>query len=145
MESECTHPGRPRDASAHGERQLEGNQSVGPQAYGNADRVSIYLGPRVDRCSTQIKKAFEGNMVYLSLSKSVNFIMISLLLKQIAFKSPTPHQVFPGWIEICPLMAFHVIFVHFKKSHYNGIIVRNESCYQGNQSGEEALLSLQKT
>ena len=110
---ECTHPGRPRDALAHGERQLEGNQSVGPQAYGNADRVSISLGPRVDRYSTQIKKAFEGNMVYLSLSKSVNFIMISLLLKQIAFKPPNPHQVFPSWIEICPLIAFHIIFVHF--------------------------------
>lgn len=139
MGSECTHPGRPRDASVHGERQLEGNQSVGPQAYGNADRVSMCLGPRVDLCSTQIKKAFEGNTFYLSLSKSVNFVMILLLLKQIAFKSPTPYQVFPSWIEICPLIAFtSFLFTFF--SHYNGIIVRKESCCQGNQSGEEALL-----
>ena len=94
MGSECTHPGRPRDASAHGERQLEGNQSVGPQAYGNADRVSMCLGPRVYLCSTQLKKAFEGNTFYLSLSKSVNFVMISLLLKQIAFKSPPPTKYF---------------------------------------------------
>lgn len=117
---------------------------MGPQAYGNVDRVSMCLGPRVDLCSTQIKKAFEGNTFYLSLSTSVNFVMILLLLKQIAFKSPTPHQVFPSWIEICPLIDFCIIFVHFL-SHYDGITVRKESCCQGKQRGEEALLLLQKT
>lgn len=40
MGFECTHPGRPRDAQRR-RGQLEGNQSMGPQAYGNVDRVSM--------------------------------------------------------------------------------------------------------
>lgn len=76
---------------------------------------------------------FEGNTFYLSLPKSVNFFMLSLLLKKIPFKFFP--QAFPRWIESCPLITFHIILVYCF-SYYNGIIVRKESCCQGNQSGE---------
>ena len=110
--------------------------------HGSAGRVFVCLSPWIKQWSTQIGKTSEGNTFHSPVLNSVNFLLTPPLFGTNSF------QIFP---RVFAKGDWDLPSNHFSHdfcsifSYYNGIIVRKESCCQGNQSGEWALLPLQKT